>query len=152
MSPIVQLHSTKPELRFCAGSNPARGVSELRDGEDLWQCFLLEIRLNVFCRATIPQKRFIIISSIIRFKKWSNLNFPLVVFVSYIEFDIYFTCFYSVKNWPWSLWVKILVNLGIYFCVWSDFCDGNCSKVLVKAIFWSKQTSRFCRKLIHVSC
>ena len=31
----VQLHSTKPELRSCAGSNPARGVSEIRDGEDL---------------------------------------------------------------------------------------------------------------------
>ena len=30
-----QLHSTKPELRFCAGSNPARGVLEIRDGEDL---------------------------------------------------------------------------------------------------------------------
>ena len=24
---------TKPELRFCANSNPARGVSEIRDGE-----------------------------------------------------------------------------------------------------------------------
>ena len=31
----AQLHSTKPELRFCAGSNRARGVSEIRDGEDL---------------------------------------------------------------------------------------------------------------------
>ena len=31
----AQLHSTKPELRFCAGSNPARGLSEIRDGEDL---------------------------------------------------------------------------------------------------------------------
>ena len=31
----AQRHSTKPELRFCAGSNPARGVSEIRDGEDL---------------------------------------------------------------------------------------------------------------------
>ena len=31
----AQLHSTKPELRFCAGSNPARGVSEIQDGEDL---------------------------------------------------------------------------------------------------------------------
>ena len=31
----AQLHSTKPEFRFCAGSNPARGVSEIRDGEDL---------------------------------------------------------------------------------------------------------------------
>ena len=31
----AQLHSTKLELRFCAGSNPARGVSEIRNGEDL---------------------------------------------------------------------------------------------------------------------
>ena len=31
----AQLHSTKPELRFRAGSYPARGVSEIRDGEDL---------------------------------------------------------------------------------------------------------------------
>ena len=27
-----QLHSTKPELRFCTDSNLARGVSEIRDG------------------------------------------------------------------------------------------------------------------------
>ena len=45
----AQLHSTKPELRFCASSNPARGVSEIRDGQDLWQ------RLNAFRRSTIPQ-------------------------------------------------------------------------------------------------
>ena len=31
----AQLHSTKPGLSFGAGSNPARGVSEIRDGEDL---------------------------------------------------------------------------------------------------------------------
>ena len=31
----AQLHSAKPQLRFCAGSNPACGVSEIRDGEDL---------------------------------------------------------------------------------------------------------------------
>ena len=31
----AQLHSTKPEIRFCAGSNPACSVSEIRDGEDL---------------------------------------------------------------------------------------------------------------------
>ena len=31
----AQLHSTKPELRFCAGSNPVCGVLESRDGEDL---------------------------------------------------------------------------------------------------------------------
>ena len=31
----AQLHSTKPELRFCAGLNPSGGVSEICDGEDL---------------------------------------------------------------------------------------------------------------------
>ena len=31
----AQLHSIKPELRFCAGSNPACGVSEIRNAEDL---------------------------------------------------------------------------------------------------------------------
>ena len=46
----AKLHSTKPELRFCAGSNLARGMSEIRDDEDLWQWSRLEIRLNVFCR------------------------------------------------------------------------------------------------------
>ena len=30
-----QLHSAKPEVRFCAGSNPARGLLEICDGEDL---------------------------------------------------------------------------------------------------------------------
>lgn len=31
----AQRHTTKPELTFCAGSRPARGVLEIRDGEDL---------------------------------------------------------------------------------------------------------------------
>ena len=31
----AQLHSTKPELRYCTGSSPVNGVSEIRDGEDL---------------------------------------------------------------------------------------------------------------------
>ena len=31
----VQLHSTKLELSFCAGSNPTCGVSEIREGEGL---------------------------------------------------------------------------------------------------------------------
>ena len=30
-----QLQSTKPELKFCTGSNPIRGASEIGDGEDL---------------------------------------------------------------------------------------------------------------------
>ena len=31
----AQVHSTKSELRFCAGANPACGVSESCDGENL---------------------------------------------------------------------------------------------------------------------
>ena len=31
----AQLHSTKPELRFYAGLNPACGMPEIRDDEDL---------------------------------------------------------------------------------------------------------------------
>ena len=53
----AQLNSTKPELGFCAGSNPARGVLAFRDGEDLRQWSQLEIRLNAFYRSTIPQKQ-----------------------------------------------------------------------------------------------
>ena len=52
----AQLHQTNPELRFCTGSNPACGVSEIGDGEDLRQWPRLEIRLNVFRWSTIPQK------------------------------------------------------------------------------------------------
>ena len=55
----AQLHSAKPKLRFCASSNPARGVPEIRDGEDLWQWSQLEIRVNAFRRSTIPQQQFI---------------------------------------------------------------------------------------------
>ena len=31
----AQLHSTKPKLTLFADSSPARGVSEIHDGEDL---------------------------------------------------------------------------------------------------------------------
>ena len=60
----AQLHSTKPELRLCAGSSTVCGVSEIRDGEDLWQWSRLEIRLNAFGRLSIPQKQFIVIKFI----------------------------------------------------------------------------------------
>ena len=55
------LHATKPELRFFAASNPARGVSEIRNGEDFLQWSQQEIRLNAFRWSTTPQKQFITI-------------------------------------------------------------------------------------------
>ena len=63
----VQIHSMKPELRFCAGSNPAQDVLEIRDGEDLWQWSWLEIRLNAFWRSIIKQRQFIIKNFLIIF-------------------------------------------------------------------------------------
>ena len=62
----AQLHSTKPEFKFWAGSSPARGVSGICDGEDLWQWSQLEIKINAFRWSAIPQKHFIIIIIIIR--------------------------------------------------------------------------------------
>ena len=40
------LHSAKPELRIYAGPEPARGVSEIHNGEDLWQCSQLANHLS----------------------------------------------------------------------------------------------------------
>ena len=61
----AQLHSTKPEVRFCTGLNPACDALEICNGEDLWQWSWIEIRLNAFHWSTIPQKQFIIIITII---------------------------------------------------------------------------------------
>ena len=55
----AQLHSTKAELRFHAGSNPAHGMSEICNGEDFWQWSQLDIRLKAFCWSTTAQKYFI---------------------------------------------------------------------------------------------
>ena len=71
----AQLHSTKPELRFYAGSNPACGMSEMCDTEDLWQWSWLEIRLNTFCWSVIPQKQFNIF--IIIFISFLSLSFKI---------------------------------------------------------------------------
>ena len=84
----AQLHSTKPELRFCAGSNPACSVSEIRDGEDLWQWFQLEIRLNAFRRSTIPQKKFLIIIIIFIIFSWLLLS-PVFTKQYWFIFQIY---------------------------------------------------------------
>ena len=58
----AHLHTTKPELKFCAGWNPGRGVLDFHDGEDLWQWSRsrLETRLSAYRRLTIPQKQLII--------------------------------------------------------------------------------------------
>ena len=57
----AQVHSTKPELRSCAGSNPTHEVSEICDDENFWQWSRPKIRLNAIRQSTIPRKQFIII-------------------------------------------------------------------------------------------
>ena len=42
----TQLHATKSELRFCAGSNPASSVSEICNDEKLWQQPRQELSLS----------------------------------------------------------------------------------------------------------
>ena len=67
----AELHSAKSELRFCAVSNPFRGVSEICNDEELWQWSRVEVRLNTFRRSTIPQNnsssiyQFIIIVTVV---------------------------------------------------------------------------------------
>ena len=87
----AELHSTKPGLRFGAGSNPVRSVSEIRDSEDLWQWSRLEIRLNAFCRSTIPQKQFITIFIIIM----EIQAFFLQICVLKVEFSKHFHFFHA---------------------------------------------------------
>ena len=47
----AQLHSIKPELWLSIGSNPARVVLEICNGDNLWK-----IRLNAFRRSTNQKK------------------------------------------------------------------------------------------------
>ena len=56
-------------------SNPARGVSEISDGKNLWLWFRLEIRLNAFRRATTPQKQLIIIINSLRATPMINMGY-----------------------------------------------------------------------------
>ena len=62
---IAQLHSTKPELKFCTGSNPAQGMSEVCDGESLT---MAPARNKAKCLSSVKhntKKQFIIIIIII---------------------------------------------------------------------------------------
>ena len=91
----AQLHSTKPELRLCAGSNPAHGVSEIRDGEDLWQWTRLEIRLyhknNSSSSSSSSQVYFFNTSS--RLCNIILLLAPIKLFTVTLSFYVPFPCF-----------------------------------------------------------
>ena len=97
----AQLHSTKPGLKFCSGSNPARGVPEFSMVRiSNWQTWSqLEIKLNGLCRSTIPQKKFIIIiaikSSTRKWLEWEKYS-TIWVFKRFCHFN-------SPVNWKFLI-------------------------------------------------
>ena len=63
-------------------------------------------------------------------KKWSNLNFLLLILVSYIEFDIYYA--HGFFLWKIGFVAYGLRSFSIWgFCVWPDFGDRTYGKLLV---------------------
>ena len=80
---IAQLHSTKSKLRLCTGSNPAHVVSEICDGETLWQRSQL---LNAFRRSNIRQKNLAKLFSRLNLCNYSSWNIPREILQNIIGF------------------------------------------------------------------
>ena len=123
----IQLHSTKPELRICVGSCPPRGVFEIPDGEDLWQWPWLKIRLNTFCRSTIPEKQLIIIIIviiIIRFPHTLQERHYVIVPLENHDMKCIETCYYVgvCKSEDWII-------------------TSQCNEVLVEHCYYSTVNS-----------
>ena len=78
------------------GVYPSRGVSEIRDGEDLWQCSRLEIRLNAFRLSTIPQNDSSSSSSSKGSKTFSQQKFHCSTRKECLRFLR--SCFYNLKT------------------------------------------------------
>ena len=146
----AQLHSTKPELRFSAGSNPARGVSEIRYGEDLWQWPRLEISLNAFRRSTIPQKTIHhhhhhhLMKAFI--SKFLNFEFLTLRFCTYL--DLLKTRYYVWSDIGWVAHIcmtDMTWCLTFYFISLLSCFHGNDKYQwnLVKRTTWNSQPNIF---------
>ena len=92
-----QRNATKPELRFCSGSNPAHGVSEIWNGENHWKLFQLGIKRRLFLWSTIPQKQShnSKVGKHLYYWCWYSLHFFLVslavfgnmIWLAYVDFN-----------------------------------------------------------------
>ena len=125
----VLFQSTKPELKFCAGSNSAHAVSKIRESEVLWQWSWLEIRLNVFDWSTIPQNQFIIIIITTYDLKAINAIYSLIlfymsfVFHSYVlEFHWYVICMSLVRAHIPSVCHSYAIRLWLACTCMSSVC------------------------------
>ena len=85
----AQFHSTKPELRFYIGSNPAHSMLKIHDGEDFWQWSQLEIRqhLSLVNHAKKKTKKNTIINS--------SSSFHLIFHFYYFRIFFAFLCYGS---------------------------------------------------------
>ena len=111
----AQLHSTKSEFRFCAGSNPARGMSKIWDGENLWQWSGLEIktkRLSSFNHSskTIYHHQDILILFILRNWFLTVLIVALIVKTKYFCDDIIFNLVNCTKTYDREQPAKSLMS------------------------------------------
>ena len=92
----VQLHSTKPELWFNAGSNPPRSMSEILQ----WWAFLtwsrLEIGLNVFRWLTISQKNLLSSSSS---SSSSYFQFPMIFLLAQRGILLIVSQLFNISSW-----------------------------------------------------
>ena len=135
----AHLHSTKPKLSFCAGLNPACDVSEMWDGEDLWQWFRLEIRLNAFHPSTIPQKQFSIIIIII-----------IIIIISNSYFFVIRVKIYKFKARNDKCWRECKdpgKHIGWKSCIWNpSTCTCESSKYQESSI---GDTVIMCNKIIE---
>ena len=68
----LKVHSVNLELRFCKNSNPACGVSEIYDSENLGQWSWLKIRINALLMASSKQRVNIINSFLIEAKQYNS--------------------------------------------------------------------------------
>ena len=81
---------------------PARGVLEIRGGEDLWQWSRLEIRLKAFRRPTIPQKQFIFIFIIISLLSKHSMTFNPF----YVDWRHFMILEITLKLWNIYIWKR----------------------------------------------
>ena len=119
----AQLHSTKPELRFCTRSNPARGVSEIRDGEDHWQWSRLKIKLKRLSLVNhTTKKQFIIHRFIITSKREiSRRNWRTGAVLSKRE--------PTIQNGLVGTNAETKFYLEMKFCTDTDFYETFCFKI-----------------------
>ena len=88
------------------GSNPAPGVSEIRDCEDLWQWTRLEIRLNAFRRSTIPQNN----SS----SSSSSSSSCFSSKYSLWKYGLLFTCLFVTWNWSRNIVISKVSDIILF--------------------------------------